>query len=190
MAGAVKPETGSVRWVRNTTAALVLVVSAILGMGVGLTLVTREHLQGNTQSRAAAAEARLREVGQCLKLLRWTLEPTEAGGALVRAQVLPGRDGRVALDAHGSRAGEDLLVPEIQTERLVPAVVQEGVPVSLERRLRRVRVGEADSVALRFSCRPPGPQGVFGVIEYNTAAPVEVPDGFGGMLRPLPPPSQ
>lgn len=189
MASAVKPETGSVRRVRNTTAALVLVVSALLGVGVGLALVTGEHLQGTTESRASAADARLKAVGLCLRLIRWTLEPTEAGGALVRAQVLPGRDGRVALDAHGSRGGEDLLVPEIQTDRLVPGVVHEGVPVYLERRLRRVRVGQADSVALRFSCRPPGPQGVFGVIEYNTTAPVEVPDGFGGVLRPLPPPS-
>jgi hypothetical protein len=175
--------------VRNTTAALVLVVSALLGVGVGVVLTTRQHLQGTSESRASAADARLREVALCLGLLRWTLEPTEGGGALVRAQVLPGRDGRVALDAHGSRAGEDLLVPEIQTERLVPAVVKEGVPVYLERRLRRVRVGEADSVALRFSCRPPGPKGVFGVIEYNTTVPVEVPDGFGGVLRPLPPPN-
>jgi hypothetical protein len=172
--------------VRNATAALVLVVSALLGVGVGVAVVRREHLEDATSSRERAARARLLAVAQCLTLVHWTLEPTDEGGAVVRAEVLPGRDGRVALDAHGARAGEDLLVPELQTERLVPAVVTAGVPVSLERRLRRVRAGIAEEMALRFSCRPPGPQGVFGVIEYNTSVTEETPDGFGGLLRPLP----
>jgi hypothetical protein len=174
--------------VRNVTAALVLVVSAFLGVGVGLTLVRREHLENAKEARERAARERLDAVAQCLTLLHWTLDATGEGGAVVKAEVLPGRDGRVALDAHGGRAGEDILVPELQTERLVPAVVHAGVAVSLERRLRRVRVGEAEEMALRFSCRPPGPQGVFGVIEYNTTVSKEGPDGFGGLLRPLPAP--
>jgi hypothetical protein len=176
--------------VRNTTAALILLVAAGLGVGVGVMLVRREHLESAGQARERAAAARLETVARCLTLLRWTLEPAPQGGALVRAEVLPGRDGRVALDAHGGRGGEDILVPELQTERLVPTVVHSDVPVFLERRLRRVRVGEAEEMALRFSCRPPGPQGVFGVIEYNTTVPAETPDGFGGMLRPLPPPGR
>ena len=154
---------------RNATAALVLVVSGLLGVGVGLAVERRAHLDD-------AAHA----------LLHWTLEAGPEGGAVVRAEVLPGRDGRVALDARGGRGSEDILVPELQTERLVPAVVSAGAPVVLERRLRRVRVGEAEEMALRFSCRPPGPQGVFGVIEYNSTMQSEVPDGFGGLLRPLP----
>ena len=174
---------------RNTTAALVLVVSVFLGVGVGLALVRQEHMESAKQARERAAQEKLEAVSHCLSLLRWTLDPTEEGGALVRAEVLPGRDGRVALDAHGGRGGEDLLVPELQTERLVPAVVRAGTPVWLERRLRRVRVGQAEEMALRFSCRPPGPQGVFGVIEYNTTVSAEAADGFGGILRPLPTPS-
>lgn len=172
---------------RNTTAAMVLVVSAVLGVGVGLLLVRREQLRDVVPARERAAQAQLLAVGKCLTLLHWSLEPGAEGGAVVRAEVLPGRDGRVALDAHGGRGGEDILVPELQTERLVPAVVTSGVPVFLERRLRRVRPGMAEELALRFSCRPPGPQGVFGVIEYNSSVQTEAPDGFGGLLRPLPP---
>ena len=176
--------------VRNTTAALVLVVSAFLGVCVALVVVHRDRLESATSARERAAQKRLLDVSHCLTLLGWTLEPLAEGGALVRAEVLPGRDGRVALDAHGGRGGEDILVPELQTARLVPATVTAAVPVSLERRLRRVRVGMAEEMALRFSCRPPGPQGVFGVIEYNTTVAAEVPDGFGGLLRPLPPPGR
>jgi len=108
----------------------------------------------------------------------------------VRAEILPGRDGRVALDAHAGKGLEDILVPELQAERLLPLGVQAGVPLVLERRLRRVRAGEAEEMALRFSCLPPGPQGTFGTIEYNSTTATEVPDGFGGLLRPLPPPSR
>ena len=175
---------------RNTTAALVLVVFAFLGVTVGAVLFRRERLEAAGPARERAAAAHLETVAHCLTLLHWSFEPTPQGGAVVRAEVLPGRDGRVALDAHGGRGGEDLLVPELQTERLVPAVVHSEVPVVLERRLRRVRVGEAEEMALRFSCRPPGPQGVFGVIEYNTTVRAETPDGFGGVLRPLPPPER
>jgi hypothetical protein len=153
-------------------------------------VVRRTDLEDAPRRRERAAQARLLEVSRCLTLLRWTLDPAPEGGALVRAEVLPGRDGRVALDAHGGRGAEDILVPELQTERLVPLVVKGGVGVVLERRLRRVRPGEAEEMALRFSCRPPGPQGIFGVIEYNNTVSVETPDGFGGMLRPLPPPGQ
>lgn len=172
---------------RNTTAALVLVVSGFLGVGVGVAVVHRQHLDDASHARERAAAQRLAQVAECLRLLRWTLEPTEDGGAVVRALVLPGRDGRVALDAHGGRGAEDVFVPELQTERLVPAVVASGTETVLERRLRRVRPGEAEELALRFSCRPPGPQGVFGVIEYNSTITAETPDGFGGLLRPLPP---
>jgi hypothetical protein len=176
--------------VRNTTAALVLVVSALLGVVVSVVVVRRGSLDEATHARERAAAARLTEVAQCLTLLRWSLQAGPEGGALVRTEVLPGRDGRVALDAHGGRGAEDILVPELQTERLVPAVVSAGVSVVLERRLRRVRPGESEEMALRFSCRPPGPQGVFGVIEYNSTVKAEVSDGFGGLLRPLPPPVQ
>jgi hypothetical protein len=174
--------------VRNSTAVFVLLVSALLGLGVGFVLVHRARLEDAPHARERAAKARLLDVSQCLRLARWTLEPLPEGGALLRAEVLPGRDGRVALDAHGGRGAEDVLVPELQMERLVPAVVHEGVSVVLERRLRRVRSGQAEEMALRFSCRPPGPQGVFGVIEYNNTVQMEAPDGFGGILRPLPPP--
>jgi hypothetical protein len=176
--------------VRNTTAVLILLVAPLLGVGVGLAVVRREHLESAAQARQRAAEARLVEVSHCLTLLRWTLEPAADGGAVVRADVLPGRDGRVALDAHGGVDAEDVLVPELQTERLLPSVVRQGVVSVLERRMRRVRPGAAEEMALRFSCRPPGPQGIFGVIEYNNTVAREAPDGFGGLLRPLPPPSR
>lgn len=172
---------------RNSTAAVVLVVSALLGVAVGVVGARRARMQDAATARERAAEARLADVARCLSLLRWTLEPSAEGGGVVRAEVLPGRDGRVALDAHGGRGAEDVLVPELQTERLLPKVVHSGVPVVLERRLRRVRTGEVEELALRFSCRPPGPQGTFGVIEYNSTAVAELPDGFGGLLRPLPP---
>jgi hypothetical protein len=176
--------------VRTPTAVLVLLVSALLGVGVSVAVFQRGQMQDAQDARARAAQQRLKQVGQCLSLVHWTLEPGLNGGAVVRAEVLPGRDGRVALDAHGGRGGEDVLVPELQRERLIPAVVQSGQPVVLERRLRRLRPGEAEELSLRFSCRPPGPQGVFGVIEYNNTTEAETPDGFGGLLRPLPPPGK
>jgi hypothetical protein len=145
-------------------------------------------MQDAQEAREAGARERLRQLGHCLTLVGWTLAPGADGGAVVRAEVLPGRDGRVALDARGGRGTEDVLVPELQREPLVPAVVQAGRPVELERRLRRVRPGEAEELSLRFSCRPPGPEGVFGVIEYSSGTTSETPDGFGGLLRPLPPP--
>ncbi len=174
---------------RNSTAALVLVASAGLGTAVGVVRVRREHLEQAAQARARAADAHLADVGRCLRLVRWTLEPTPEGGGLVRAEVLPGRDGRVALDAHAGLGAEDVLVPELQTERLVPTVVHAQESVVLERRLRRVGTGQAEELALRFSCRPPGPQGTFGVIEYNSTVTSEAPDGYGGLLRPLPAPA-
>jgi len=175
---------------RNSTAALVLLVSAALGIAAGVVAVRRERLEAVGQARQRAAEAHLADVARCLTLVQWTLEPTPEGGGVVRAEILPGRDGRVALDAHGGRGVEDVLVPELQTARLLPTPVQAGVAVVLERRLRRVRPGEVEELALRFSCLPPGPQGTFGTIEYNSAASTQVPDGFGGLLRPLPPPSR
>jgi len=172
---------------RNSTAAVVLGMAAVLGSAVGVLAVRRERMQEAAAHRERAAAARLADVAACLTLLDWTLRPTAEGAAVVRARVLPGRDGRVALDAHGGRGVDDVLVPELQAERLVPAVVHAGVPVVLERRLRRVRTGDVEELALRFSCRPPGPQGSFGVIEYNSATAAEAPDGYGGLLRPLPP---
>ena len=172
---------------RTSTAAVLLLVSAVLGTAVGVLQVRRQRMQEATAMRERAAAARLADVAACLTLLDWTLRPGPDGGAVVHASVLPGRDGRVALDAHGGRGADDVLVPELQTERLVPAVVHAGVPVALERRLRRVRAGEVEELALRFSCRPPGPQGSFGVIEYNSTTVAEAPDGYGGLLRPLPP---
>jgi hypothetical protein len=157
---------------------------------MSVALFRRARMQDAAQARQRAAAEHLVEVARCLTLLRWSLVPGPADGAVIRAEVLPGRDGRVALDAHGARGSEDVLVPELQTERLVPTVVQAGRPVTLERRLRRVRVGEADALALRFSCRPPGPQGVFGVIEYSSTVGAEAADGFGGLLRPLPEPAR
>lgn len=175
---------------RNATVALILVVSALLGVGVSVATFRRGRLQDAVRARERAVTEHLAEVARCLTLVRWELAATEGGGAVVRAEVLPGRDGRVALDAHGGRGAEDVLVPELQTERLVPAVVQAGRAVMLERRLRRVREGAAEDLALRFSCRPPGPQGVFGVIEYSSTVDAEAPDGFGGLLRPLPAPAR
>ncbi|MGO9066045.1 MAG: hypothetical protein ACLQIH_15060 [Myxococcaceae bacterium] len=172
---------------RNSTAALVLLAAAGLGIAVGVVRVRREHLEQAAEARERAAEAHLGDVARCLTLLRWTLDPTPEGGGVVRTEVLPGRDGRVALDAHGGRGADDVLVPELQTERLLPTVVHAGVAVVLERRLRRVRTGQAEELALRFSCRPPGPKGTFGVIEYNSTVASEAPDGYGGLLRPLPP---
>jgi hypothetical protein len=176
--------------VRSRTAVLVLLVSALLGVGVSVAVFQRGEMDGAYRARERAANEHLRQVGQCLSLVHWRLDPGPDGGAVVRAEVLPGRDGRVALDAHGGRGAEDVLVPELQTERLIPAVVQAGHPATLERRLRRLRPGEAEELSLRFSCRPPGPQGVFGVVEYTSTTKAEVPDGFGGLLRPLPPPDR
>lgn len=168
---------------------LVLLVAALLGVGVSVALFGRGRMQEAQDARETAAREHLAQLGHCLTLVGWTLGPGADGGAVVRAEVVPGRDGRVALDARGGRGTEDVLVPELQREPLVPAVVQAGRPVELERRLRRVRPGEAEDLSLRFSCRPPGPRGVFGVIEYTTGARAETPDGFGGLLRPLPPPA-
>ena len=81
------------------------------------------------------------------------------GGVMVRAEVVAGRDGRLALDAHADEGSDEVLVPEVQTDRLLPTAVRAGERVHLERHLRRVRPGEPDAFTLRFSCRPPGPQG-------------------------------
>ena len=175
---------------RSTTVALALVVAALLGVGIGATLFVKGRVERAQDARESAAREHLAELGRCLTLVGWTLGPGADGGVVVRAEVLPGRDGRVALDGRGVRETEDVLVPELQREPLVPAVVLAGRPAELERRLRRVRPGEAEDLSLRFSCRPPGPRGVFGVIEYTTGARSETPDGFGGLVRPLPPPAR
>ena len=63
--------------------------------------------------------------------------------------------------------------------------------VELTRSLVRIRSvyrpGDPDAISLRFSCRPPGPVGIFGVVEYATGVTREGSDGFGNVVRPLPP---
>jgi hypothetical protein len=80
-----------------------------------------------------------------------------------------------------------VLVPDVQRVPLLPALVRPGDELVLERHLRRVRPGDPDAISLRFSCRPPGPTGVFGVVEYATGVTREGSDGFGNVVRPLPP---
>jgi hypothetical protein len=66
-------------------------------------------------------------------------------------------------------------------------MVRAGEEITLERQLRRIRPGDPDAISLRFSCRPPGPVGIFGVVEYATGVAKEGSDGFGNVVRPLPP---
>jgi len=101
--------------------------------------------------------------------------------------VRAGREGRLALDAHADQGSDEVLVPDVQRAPLLPAPVRAGEELVLERHLRRVRPGDPDAISLRFSCRPPGPVGVFGVVEYATGVTREGSDGFGNVVRPLPP---
>ncbi len=163
-------------------------VALLLGLFVGNVLGPRLQMQRQLREREEQEKEHLAALGACLQLERWSLEREADGGAVVRATVLAGREGRLALDAHADQGSDEVLVPDVQTAPLLPALVQVGERVRLERHLRRVRRGDPDAISLRFSCRPPGPRGIFGVVEYATGVTREGPDGFGNVVRPLPPP--
>ena len=162
-------------------------VALLLGLFVGVVVGPRLQLKARERAREQQQRERLRALGGCLRLERWALHRGTDGRVMVEAEVVAGRDGRLALDAHADEGSEEVLVPEVQTDRMLPTAVRAGERVQLERHLRRVRPGEPDAFTLRFSCRPPGPQGLFGVVEYGTAVTAEGPDEGGGLLRPLPP---
>jgi hypothetical protein len=162
-------------------------VALLLGLFAGVVVGPRLQLQALERAREKQQRDRLRALGGCLELERWELLRGADGGVRVEAEVVAGRDGRLALDAHADEGNDEVLVPEVQTERLLPTAVRAGEHVRLERPLRRVRTGEPDAFTLRFSCRPPGPLGLFGVVEYGSAVTAEGPDEGGALLRPLPP---
>ena len=163
-------------------------VALLLGLFAGQVLGPRLQLQRQLREREEQQKQHLAALGACLRLERWSLDRDPDGGAVVRAAVLAGREGRLALDAHADQGNDEVLVPDIQTAPMLPALVHAGQKVTLERHLRRVRRGDPDAISLRFSCRPPGPQGIFGVVEYATGVVREGSDGFGNVVRPLPPP--
>jgi hypothetical protein len=162
-------------------------VALLLGLFVGGVVGPRLRMQRLQQERERAEREHLSALGKCLELSGWTLARAADGGVLVRAEVVAGRDGRLALDAHADQGNEEVLVPEVQTTRLLPTMVKAGEPATLERPLRRVRPGDPDAFILRISCRPPGPRGIFGVVEYSSGVQHEGTDGFGNVVRPLPP---
>jgi hypothetical protein len=145
------------------------------------------QMKRQLRERELQQKDHLARLGQCLELERWNLERGTDGGMVVRAEVRAGREGRLALDAHADQGSDEVLVPDVQRAPLLPAPVRAGEELVLERHLRRVRPGEPDAISLRFSCRPPGPVGVFGVVEYSTGVTREGSDGFGNVVRPLPP---
>lgn len=163
-------------------------VALLLGLFAGQVLGPRLQLQRQLRERAQQEKEHLAALGACLRLERWSLDRESDGGVVIRAAILAGREGRLALDAHADQGNEEVLVPDIQKAPLLPARVRSGEQVLLERHLRRVRPGDPDAVSLRFSCRPPGPKGTFGVVEYATGVTREGSDGFGNVVRPLPPP--
>jgi hypothetical protein len=163
-------------------------VALLLGLFAGQVIGPRMQMQRQLRQREEQEQQHLRALGACLTLERWTLEHGPDGGVSVRASVIAGREGRLALDAHADQGSDEVLVPEIERAPLLPALVQAGDHVTLERRLRRVRPGDPDAITLRFSCRPPGPKGLFGVVEYATGVTGEGTDGFGNVVRPLPAP--
>jgi len=162
-------------------------VALLLGLFVGTVLGPRLQLKRELHDREVREKEHLQQLGACLKLERWSLN-REDGGVVVRAAVQAGREGRLALDAHADQGSDEVLVPDVQKAPLLAAKVSAGEEVTLERHLRRIRPGDPDSISLRFSCRPPGPKGVFGVVEYATGVVREGSDGFGNVVRPLPPP--
>ena len=162
-------------------------VALLLGLFVGTVLGPRLQLKRQLHDREVQEKEHLVRLGQCLQLERWNLERDTEGGMLVRAEVRAGREGRVALDAHADQGSDEVLVPDVQRAPLLPALVSPGQELVLERHLRRVRPGDPDAISLRFSCRPPGPIGIFGVVEYATDVTREGSDGFGNVVRPLPP---
>src|SRR5262247_2763621 len=162
-------------------------VVLLLGLFVGTVLGPRVQLQRQYRERERQQKEHLAQLGQCLQLERWSLEREKDGGVLVQAAVRAGREGRLALDAHADQGDDEILVPDVQRAPLLPAIVRAGEAITLERHLRRVRPGDPDAISLRFSCRPPGPAGIFGVVEYATGVAKEGSDGFGNVVRPLPP---
>lgn len=164
-------------------------VALLLGLMVGHVLGPRMQMQRQLREREQQEQEHLAQLGQCLRLERWTLDRASDGGVLIRAEVVAGREGRVALDAHADSGADEVLVPDVQTVPLLPALVRPGEQFTLERHLRRIRPGDPDTISLRFSCRPPGPRGIFGVVEYATGVAREGSDGFGNVVRPLPPAS-
>ena len=162
-------------------------VALLLGLFVGNVLGPRWQLQRQYRERERQEKEHLAQLRQCLQLERGSLEREADGGVMVRAAVRPGREGRVALDAHADQGADEILVPDVQRGPMLPAMVRAGEEVTLERQLRRIRPGDPDAISLRFSCRPPGPVGIFGVVEYATGVAKEGSDGFGNVVRPLPP---
>jgi hypothetical protein len=162
-------------------------VALLLGLFAGQVLGPRLQMQQQLRARERQANEHLAALGACLQLEHWRLVREADGGVVVRAEVRVGREGRLALDAHADQGSDEVLVPEIQLAPLLPAIVRQGEQITLERHLRRVRQGDPDAFSLRFSCRPPGPRGIFGVVEYATGVSREGSDGFGNVLRPLPP---
>jgi hypothetical protein len=165
-------------------------VALLLGLFTGQVLGPRWQLKAQLRHREEQEKQHLAALGACLQLERWSLKRDADGGVVVRAAVLAGRDGRLALDAHADQGSEEVLVPDVQMAPLLPAPVRQGEEVLLERHLRRIRPGDPDAISLRFSCRPPGPRGIFGVVEYATGVTREGSDGFGNVVRPLPPPAE
>ena len=162
-------------------------VALLLGLLVGTVLGPRLQLKRQLHDREVQEKDHLARLGQCLQLEGWNLQRDTDGGMLVRAEVRAGREGRVALDAHADQGSDEILVPDVQRAPLLPAKVRPGEELVLERHLRRVRPGDPDAISLRFSCPPPGPVGIFGVVEYATGVTREGSDGFGNVVRPLPP---
>jgi len=162
-------------------------VALLLGLFAGSVLGPRWELQRRYRERERQEKEHLAQLGQCLQLDRWSLVREKDGGVLVRAEVRVGREGRLALDAHADEGSDEILVPDVQRAPMLPALVRAGEEIILERHLRRVRPGDPDAISLRFSCRPPGPVGIFGVVEYATGVAREGSDGFGNVVRPLPP---
>jgi hypothetical protein len=162
-------------------------VALLLGLFVGNVLGPRLQMLRQLHERELQEKQHLQQLGACMQLERWSLDRESDGGVLIRAAVRAGREGRLALDAHADLGSDEVLVPDIQKAPLLPARVQQGEELTLERHLRRVRPGDPDAISLRFSCRPPGPRGVFGVVEYATGITKEGSDGFGNVVRPLPP---
>ncbi|HZX43923.1 MAG TPA: hypothetical protein VFE93_18945 [Myxococcaceae bacterium] len=162
-------------------------VALLLGLFAGTVLGPRQQLKRQLREREEQERKHLAQVGACLQLERWSIDREGDGGLVVRAAVRAGREGRLALDAHADLGSDEVLVPDVQRAPLLPELVHGGQEVTLERHLRRVRPGDPDAISLRFSCRPPGPKGIFGVVEYATGVAREGSDGFGNVVRPLPP---
>ncbi|HVP61166.1 MAG TPA: hypothetical protein VMT11_11435 [Myxococcaceae bacterium] len=162
-------------------------VALLLGLFAGSVLGPRLQLQRQLRERERQEREHLAQLGACLQLEQWSLDREADGGVVVRAAVRAGREGRLVLDAHADLGSDEVLVPDVQKSPLLPALVRQGEEVMLERHLRRVRPGDPDAISLRFSCRPPGPRGIFGVVEYATGVLREGSDGFGNVVRPLPP---